>query len=350
MPAQETEQRANHCSRNPCILKRDLRVQGVGAHQRFTRPATLGSQASDALTAPVHVTNRCSALPKAAQTWGLSQSNIKQMTAASSSMGSDTAHTCHAFTKGSPCLQEYMPLCSTTLVPKTRNPLRKERRRTAVVVADHHDVLHLEVVHGVLYAGHAVHVLVRGQVADVALHKHLARAQVQDLVGLRQKGQPGLVRGSANCTTHTSCNFPLHHPQQVNAPSVSRQAHNSTPAFISQAPFYMGSGHLLHFFVTQVLSTVESPAPNTWQLLNAALVAFRVGGARHGTRESAHPIHRISGAWVLANRLKKLGSCFSIDSRHSLLVATQRIRKCGPCTRWSARAVFRRLQPQASCG
>ena len=41
-------------------------------------------------------------------------------------------------------------------------------------------------------------------------------------------------------------------------------------------------------------------------------------GARTGTRESAHPIHRISGACELASRLKKLGSCFSIVARHSL--------------------------------
>ncbi len=58
------------------------------------------------------------------------------------------------------------------------------QKRTAVVVADHQDVLDLEVVHAVLQARHAVGVLVRGQVADVALHEHLAQAQAQHRVGL----------------------------------------------------------------------------------------------------------------------------------------------------------------------
>ena len=52
---------------------------------------------------------------------------------------------------------------------------------TAVVVAADEDVFHLEVIHGVLQAGHAVQVLVAHQVAHIALHKHLPRCHVEQL-------------------------------------------------------------------------------------------------------------------------------------------------------------------------
>lgn len=51
---------------------------------------------------------------------------------------------------------------------------------------------HLEHVDRILQAAHAVQVLVGGQVAHVALHKHLAGAQPQQLVGLQARyGQVG---------------------------------------------------------------------------------------------------------------------------------------------------------------
>jgi len=85
------------------------------------------------------------------------------------------------------CLHQYaqdkhLPETSPSGMPSWA---RAASALTAVIVANDHDVLDLEGVHGILQARHAVHVLVRGQVADVALHKHLAGPQVQDLVGLR---------------------------------------------------------------------------------------------------------------------------------------------------------------------
>ena len=56
--------------------------------------------------------------------------------------------------------------------------------RAAVVVPAHDDVADLERRDRVLQATHGIHVLVRDQVAHVALHKHLAGAQAHQLVGL----------------------------------------------------------------------------------------------------------------------------------------------------------------------
>ena len=53
-----------------------------------------------------------------------------------------------------------------------------------VVVPTDNDVLDLEHVDRVLQAGHAVEVLVCGQVSNVALYKDLTRGQAKNLVSL----------------------------------------------------------------------------------------------------------------------------------------------------------------------
>jgi hypothetical protein len=56
---------------------------------------------------------------------------------------------------------------------------------------------HLEAAHGVLKAGHEVHVVVERLVAHVALHKHLTGGQAQNLVGLGGgRGRGGRVDGA----------------------------------------------------------------------------------------------------------------------------------------------------------
>ena len=46
---------------------------------------------------------------------------------------------------------------------------------STVVVTTDDDVLDLQSIDSILQARHAVHVLVSGQVANIALHEHLAR-------------------------------------------------------------------------------------------------------------------------------------------------------------------------------
>jgi hypothetical protein len=53
----------------------------------------------------------------------------------------------------------------------------------AAVVADDHDVLHLEHLDGELDGRQRVEVGVHDDVGDVAVHEHLARLQAGDLVG-----------------------------------------------------------------------------------------------------------------------------------------------------------------------
>ena len=75
-------------------------------------------------------------------------------------------------------------------------------------------------------------------------------------------------------------------------------------------------------------SAVSSSAHRYMATSNAA---FAVVGATHRhARVGAPNPAEFLGPGVLASRLKKLGSCFSIDSRHSLCVATQRISKLWP--------------------
>ncbi len=56
---------------------------------------------------------------------------------------------------------------------------------TAVVVTTDNDVLDLEHGDCILQAGHAVQVLMGGQVSNVALHKDLAWGQTKNLIGLQ---------------------------------------------------------------------------------------------------------------------------------------------------------------------
>ncbi len=56
---------------------------------------------------------------------------------------------------------------------------------TAVVVATDNDMLDLEHGDCILQAGHAVQVLVSGQVSNVALHEDLAWRQAKNLIGLQ---------------------------------------------------------------------------------------------------------------------------------------------------------------------
>ncbi len=56
---------------------------------------------------------------------------------------------------------------------------------TAIVVATDNDVLDLEHGDCILQAGHAVQVLMGGQVSNVALHKDLAWRQAKNLIGLQ---------------------------------------------------------------------------------------------------------------------------------------------------------------------
>lgn len=54
-------------------------------------------------------------------------------------------------------------------------------------MATHNDVLDLQGVDSVLQACHAVQVFVGGQVANIALHKDIARGKTENLVGLQDK-------------------------------------------------------------------------------------------------------------------------------------------------------------------
>lgn len=56
---------------------------------------------------------------------------------------------------------------------------------TTVVVATYNDVLDLQGGDSIFQAGHAVHVLVGGQVADISLNEHLTGSKPQKSVGLR---------------------------------------------------------------------------------------------------------------------------------------------------------------------
>ena len=62
--------------------------------------------------------------------------------------------------------------------------LVKQRRpdSAAAIVTDHHDVLHLQNVNGVLYNREAVQIGMHHDIGDVALYKHLARHEPHDFV------------------------------------------------------------------------------------------------------------------------------------------------------------------------
>jgi hypothetical protein len=68
----------------------------------------------------------------------------------------------------------------------------------AAVVADHQDVLDLEYVYRVLDGRQAVQVGMHHHVGDIAVHEHLARCHVDDLIGRHPRvgtADPQVLRG-----------------------------------------------------------------------------------------------------------------------------------------------------------
>lgn len=126
-------------------------------------------------------------------------------------------------------------------------------------MTDDHDVLHLEVVHRVLQACHAVQVLVRGQVADVALHKHLAGAQVQNLVSLQRAETVRLLI----CPEHT--------PAAWHMPAAHSDLLGSEKWRVCQVRRPVGHA-LTHFSWHASLHTaVLQVNPSSWLIHHSAL-------------------------------------------------------------------------------
>lgn len=51
------------------------------------------------------------------------------------------------------------------------------------IMADHHDVLHPQHIHGKLQYGKIISVLRRGEIGDISMHEQLARVEADNLVG-----------------------------------------------------------------------------------------------------------------------------------------------------------------------